>query len=158
MVSREQSIKPKLTLFIGYSTQYANQNLDSSERFYLGGANGIRAYPTSEGGGARGQLLTIEIRRQLEQGMTLTGFYDWGNVMINADNGTGQVSSPAVINRFDLSGVGTSLTYLAPQGITIKGIVSQRLGSNPIRNTTTGFDSDGSLSQTRIWLTASKAF
>jgi hemolysin activation/secretion protein len=47
MVSREQSITPKLTLFIGYSTQYANQNLDSSERFYLGGASGIRAYPTS---------------------------------------------------------------------------------------------------------------
>lgn len=158
MVSREQTITPKLTLFIGYSTQYANQNLDSSERFYLGGASGIRAYPTSEGGGARGQLLTIEIRRQLEQGMTLTGFYDWGNVMINTDNGTGQISSPAAINRFDLSGVGASLTYLAPQGITIKGVVSQRLGSNPIRNTTTGFDSDGSLTQTRMWLTASKAF
>jgi hemolysin activation/secretion protein len=158
MVSREQTITPKLTLFIGYSTQYANQNLDSSERFYLGGASGIRAYPTSEGGGARGQLLTIEIRRQIEQGMTLTGFYDWGNVMINTDNGTGQVSSPSVINRFDLSGVGVSLTYLAPQGITIKGIASQRLGSNPIRNTTTGFDSDGSLTQTRMWLTASKAF
>ena len=158
MVSREQTITPKLTLFIGYSTQYANQNLDSSEKFYLGGASGIRAYPTSEGGGARGQLLTIEIRRQLEQGMTLTGFYDWGNVMINTDNGTGQISSPAAINRFDLSGVGASLIYLAPQGITIKGIVSQRLGSNPIRNTTTGFDSDGSLTQTRMWITASKAF
>ncbi|MFN5233244.1 MAG: ShlB/FhaC/HecB family hemolysin secretion/activation protein [Burkholderiaceae bacterium] len=158
MASREQVVTSKLALFIGYSTQFASQNLDSSEKFYLGGASGIRAYPTSEGGGARGQLLTIEIRRQLEQGITLTGFYDWGRVMINTDNGAGQVSSPAAINRFDLSGVGASLTYLAPQGITIKGIVSQRLGSNPLRNTTTGFDSDGSFTQMRMWITASKIF
>lgn len=49
---------------INASGQLANRSLDSSEQFYLGGMNGVRAYGASDGYGDAGYLLTGEIRRQ----------------------------------------------------------------------------------------------
>ena len=40
--------------------QLANRNLDSSEQFYLGGADAVRAYPQGEAGGDSGYQATAE--------------------------------------------------------------------------------------------------
>lgn len=75
-LSRLQSITPELSAFVALSVQRANKNLDSSERLYLGGASGVRAYPSSEGGGSEGEAFTAELRQKLASDLTLTGFYD----------------------------------------------------------------------------------
>ncbi len=49
---------------ISASGQLANRALDSSEQFFLGGMNGVRAYGASDGYGDAGYLFTGEIRRQ----------------------------------------------------------------------------------------------
>ena len=43
------SLDPPL---VSWGLRLASKNLDSSERFYLGGAQGVRAYPASEAGGS----------------------------------------------------------------------------------------------------------
>lgn len=42
--------------------QLANRNLDSSEQFYLGGADAVRAYPQGEAGGDSGYQATGRIK------------------------------------------------------------------------------------------------
>ena len=51
--------------FASFSGQMAGGNLDPSEKFYLGGSTGVRAYPSGEAGGSTGQLISLELRRQL---------------------------------------------------------------------------------------------
>lgn len=48
--SREQVLTDVLSLSGALSGQIASKNLDSAEKFYLGGASGVRAYPNIEGG------------------------------------------------------------------------------------------------------------
>lgn len=61
------------------SGQLANRAVDGSERFYLGGMNGVRAYGASDGYGDLGWLGTFEIRRQTGlKGLEAAVFTDVG--------------------------------------------------------------------------------
>nr|WP_037346673.1 ShlB/FhaC/HecB family hemolysin secretion/activation protein [Selenomonas sp. oral taxon 138] len=63
------------------SGQKASRNLDSSEEFYLGGPNGVRAYAQGEGAGDEGILATAELRYHTPvHGLTFSTFYDVGSV------------------------------------------------------------------------------
>ena len=63
------------------SGQKASRNLDSSEEFYLGGPNGVRAYAQGEGTGDEGILATAELRYHTPvRGLTFSTFYDVGSV------------------------------------------------------------------------------
>ncbi len=60
--------------------QWASRNLDSQNRFSLGGASGVRAYTTVDGFGDDAALLTLEVNKRLMRGLTVGGFYDGGIV------------------------------------------------------------------------------
>ena len=61
--------------------QLANRDLDGSERFYLGGLSGVRAYPASETSGDRGYTATMELRRATDvEGLEVAAFIDVGEV------------------------------------------------------------------------------
>ena len=152
--SRQQVIREDLALFVAFSGQSASKNLDSSEKFYLGGASGVRAYPSSEGGGSDGRLFNLELRLRLPQGFNLAGFYDYGQVTVNRDNG--YPGAPA-LNDFSLRGAGLSLAWQAGNSLSLKAAGARRIGSNP-NPTATGNDQDGSLVRNRWWLTASLPF
>ena len=63
--------------------QLANRDLDGSERFYLGGMNGVRAYPASELSGDCGYSATVELRRKTDvEGLELAAFVDVGEVRL----------------------------------------------------------------------------
>jgi hemolysin activation/secretion protein len=153
-LTRQQSLTEHLSLYGSFSGQLATRNLDSTERFYLGGAGGVRAYPVSEGGGSEGSLLTVELRGQLPGNFDLTGFYDGGWVRQNRDN----VGPSAVaLNRYGLHGVGVSLGWVSSGGLVLRATVARRLGQNP-NPTASGLDQDGSLEKNRLWLQASVPF
>ncbi|MEO8838427.1 MAG: ShlB/FhaC/HecB family hemolysin secretion/activation protein [Herbaspirillum sp.] len=82
-VSRLQNLGPIAALSATLSGQWANRNLNSSEQFVLGGANGVRAYPQGEGAGDEGWLLNLELRRTLWAGVQGSLFYDAGTVKIS---------------------------------------------------------------------------
>ena len=153
-LSRLQSLTTDLSLYVAANAQATNKNLDSSEKMYLGGANGVRAYPASEAGGSEGNTFTVELRQRLDHYITLTGFYDYGMVKANHDN---NVTSPANPNSYNLQGYGVSLAWQATQGIDIKATLAQRLGNNSAAQVN-GTDADGTKKVTRIWLSTGIAF
>jgi hemolysin activation/secretion protein len=161
-LSRLQTLAPDLSAYVALNVQRANKNLDSSERLYLGGAGGVRAYPTSEGGGSEGQIFTAELRQQLASDLTLTGFYDHGRVKAYKNNawadGSGGLNSGSTPNDFSLKGYGLSLGWNALAGTELRATVARRIGTSPLANASTGADSDGTLKQTRLWLNATFSF
>ncbi len=152
--SRQQAITDDLSFFATLSGQWASKNLDSSEKFYLGGASGVRAYPSSEAGGASGQLVNLELRWRLPQGLSLTGFYDIGKVTVNANNNFAGAPS---LNGYNLKGAGLTLAWQSNSGLNLKSTWARRISDNP-NPTATGNDQDGSLVKDRLWLTATVSF
>ena len=153
-LSRQQDLGPALSLWAAFSGQWSGKNLDSSEKFYLGGSNGVRAYPSSEGGGALGQMVNLELRWSLPQGFSLVGFYDWGAVMANVQNSYTGAAQP---NTYALEGAGLALAWRHRSGLNVQATYARRVGSNPNPITTAvnqGYDQDGTLVLDRFWLNA----
>jgi hemolysin activation/secretion protein len=128
--------------------QLASKNLDSSEKFSLGGADGVRAYPQGEGTGDEGLLVTGELRYAVPvEGTTalqVGGFVDYGTIRLNRNpflDGD---------NKRKLSAVGLSLNWSMPNNFLIKASVARRLGNERSLS-----DSDSSY---RAWLQGIKSF
>jgi len=148
---RNQFLTDMLNLNLNASGQFASKNLDSSEKFYLGGASGVRAYPTNEGGGSDGYLLSAELRRYLPYDLSLSGFVDYGHVKQFIEN-AGQLTA---VNNYDLKGYGASLGWQGPHNTNLKLTWSHRIGENPNPIAATGKDQDGSLNVNQLWFSAS---
>ena len=157
-LTRQQAITETLTLIIAAAWQGASKNLDASEKIYLGGSAGVRAYPASEGGGALGRTLTLELRQRLGDRWMLTGFYDAGAATAYRQAispATGQPLSDAP-NRYVLHGAGLSASWQARTGLDFKATLARRIGANP-NPSANGQDQDGSLQLNRLWVSASLA-
>jgi hemolysin activation/secretion protein len=153
-LSRLQALTRRLSLYASATGQLASRNLDSSEKLYLGGEDGVRAYPANEGGGSEGVLAHFETRLHLRGGFDLTGFLDWGDVHFNRD--TGFPGAPTG-NVEVLKGGGAAVAWTSPFGLSLRVAVAHRIGSNP-DPTSTGTDQDGTLTMNRIWAQASMSF
>lgn len=105
-VSRIQRITPKFGLYGRFASQWANKNLDSAEGMGLGGASGVRAYPSGEAYGDEGWLAQIELRYSVGE-YAPYAFYDHGRVKVNAEPGL--ISSPSPDQ--ERAGAGFGLRY-----------------------------------------------
>jgi hemolysin activation/secretion protein len=152
--ARQQVVTDRFSLYADLSGQTASKNLDSSEKFYLGGSSGVRAYPANEGGGTEGVMLNLEARERLPLNFNLTGFFDIGSVEFNKNNDFVGAAAPS---HDELKGVGMTVGWTASMGFSVKATVARRIGNNP-DPTSTGTDQDGSLDKNRFWLQASVPF
>ena len=84
--------------------QWASRNLDSHNQFTLGGVNGVRAYTSVDGVGDHGVLASLELTQTLSQVLSVTAFYDGGQVQKQAD----PVATTS-LNRYSLQGAGLQL-------------------------------------------------
>ena len=84
--------------------QQASKNLDSSEKFVLGGINGVRAYPQGEASGDEGYKATLELRYNLMANLQGAVFYDMGEIAVNK-----APFAVAASNNRSLSGAGIGL-------------------------------------------------
>lgn len=149
---RLQRLTDSTSLWLSFSGQWASQNLDSSQKFSLGGPQGVRAYPVYEGTGDQGWLGTVEARWDFFEGAQASLFYDIGWIQ--------QLNSTAHLNQAELEGMGPNTYYLSGWGgalsynynnrISFKLTVASRIGGNPAPGPQ-GRDSDGTLEQTRFW-------
>jgi hemolysin activation/secretion protein len=153
-LSRRQSLNQDFMLMATLSGQSASKNLDSSERFFLGGASGVRAYPTSEGSGSEGMLANLELQWRLPSGWSLTGLYDWGQVTQYRDS---HFAGAPALNEYALQGAGLALGWQSAKGAVLRLTWARRSGDNP-NPTANGNDQDGSLTRDRIGFTASMPF
>jgi len=103
-LARIQSVTEHMDVYGRISGQWASRNLDSSQKFGLGGRNGVRAYPGGEGYGDAGIMAQLELRYAAGAFMPYV-FYDAGRVTSNRDPWTAEP------NHRPLSGAGVGLRY-----------------------------------------------
>ncbi len=87
--TRLQRLGETLSLYGGLAGQFASKNLDSSEKFVLGGPFGVRAYPTGEAIGDEGLLVNLELRHEFRPGLQLAAFLDHGQIRLHRNEWDG---------------------------------------------------------------------
>jgi hemolysin activation/secretion protein len=107
-IARLQALPAGFSLFGRFSGQWADKNLDSSESFSLGGAYGVRAYPSGEGNGDEGWLAQLELRYSAGA-FAPYAFYDAGRSTINAK--TDGLTTAVTNNHRSIAGAGIGLRY-----------------------------------------------
>lgn len=141
-----------------FQTQWASKNLDGAEKLYLGGAQGVRAYPANEAGGSQANVVNLEYQQLLPvagQNLTVAGFYDWGDVTVNKFS-----SFTTALNHYQLQGAGLWLGSSVNSGLgqtDFKLTWARRIGHNPNANSS-GLDQDGSLVLNRYLFNLNHAF
>lgn len=153
-LTRQQALGGDWLASLNVAGQWAGRNLDSSEKMYLGGAQGVRAYPSSEAGGSQAQIVNVELRKRWPGQVVTTAFYDWGQVRANVDAGFAGATRP---NTYALQGAGLSVGWTGPRGLDLRATWARRIGQNP-GATPTGMDQDGTLRRDRLWLQAALPF
>lgn len=103
-LARLQHLTDHNMLWLSVSGQQASKNLDSSEKFAIGGATGVRAYPQGEGIGDEGVLATIEWRHRFTGNVQAALFYDIGSIAISHTP-----FGPSTPNNQTLAGAGVGL-------------------------------------------------
>ena len=161
-VNNTQFFTETISSVLKFNGQFSDSNLDSSQKFYLGGASGVRAYPTSEGSGSEGYLFSAELHKELTASFTATGFYDYGfarQYIDNTNNATGALNATGK-NSFNMKGYGASLEwmgFIGPYRSTFSALWSRRIRNNP-NPQADGTDSDGSHPGNFYWFKASMSF
>jgi hemolysin activation/secretion protein len=125
---RMQRLTDTLQLYVAVQGQFADQNLDASQKFVLGGPNAVRAYAQGEGVGDAGILGTAELRYTLPARGWFTrtqvfAFFDGGRVRINEEQ-----FLPGE-NDIDLFGAGVGLNVEIIDGFTLRGSMAWAVGS-----------------------------
>lgn len=125
--TRLQALPNKDYLFFGMQGQFASKNLDSSEKFSLGGPNGVRAYPSPESPSDSGLILTWEYRKPLAiEAMpgdwVLSAFGDYGFAKLHETPLPGDPTD----NTRKLMAHGVGLTYGNTRGLLVRGWVAVR--------------------------------
>ncbi|XRW92152.1 ShlB/FhaC/HecB family hemolysin secretion/activation protein [Serratia sp. PAMC26656] len=95
---RLQNLGDRFQWMTQINAQWASSNLDSSEKFSLGGPYGVRAYDAGSGNGDEGIQLSTELRYAVMPGWQLSTFFDQGAVRINKqpwspENNTARLTS-----------------------------------------------------------------
>jgi hemolysin activation/secretion protein len=124
--SRLQSLFGRNNLFISLAAQASNRNLDSSEKFGLGGDRGVRAYPSGEALVDAGLLSNLEWRYSATDNLVLALFHDAGHGLVNR-----QPNDSDAHNKRTLRGAGLGVNWSASYGVTLRGSAAWRLGGEP---------------------------
>ena len=158
-VNRDQTLAyfraDRLSLYGALSGQFAQNNLASIEKIYLGGPSGVRAYPVGEAPGDSGHIATLELRYSMPLALPGVGqsdlgvalFRDTGWLTVNKNLWAGY-SGP---NQRHLSGYGASMSLHQRDRFLLKLIWAARdRGSERATS-----DED---SASRLWLLANVSF
>jgi hemolysin activation/secretion protein len=144
-VSRLKHLNSRLSYYLSFTGQLADKNLDSSEKLFLGGADGVRAYPQGEAAGDEGYLFTGELRWNLPTPrFQLVAFIDNGSVTINKNPWD---DSP---NRRTLTGAGLGLIFTRPGDYSVRIDYAWKISADKAVSDT---DKSG-----RFWLRGVKYF
>ena len=146
LFSRLQSIIPRHSLFLSVGGQWANKNLDASEKLALGGARAVRAYPSGEVLADEGWIGTVEWRWSYNEELTPFVFYDAARGKLTRD--------PTLFdgeNKLSLRGYGVGVSWSRPGNFSINATLAWRDGTRPTQT-------DGGGRTPRLYVQAQKAF
>ncbi|EAW8016980.1 ShlB/FhaC/HecB family hemolysin secretion/activation protein [Salmonella enterica] len=159
-INHDQQVWGPFSVYAGVNGQLANNNLDASQKFLMGGPSAVRAYDIGDGSVDEGVVGTAEVRSHWSlpalawlgnaPGLTLATFYDqgWGEQWRNNDNGRG--GRLADSNNLNLAGAGLYATVADAGNYALTIIWAHRTGNadpNAVHD-----DHD------RFWVSAVKTF
>jgi hemolysin activation/secretion protein len=147
---RLQRITESLRLVLSYTAQLAADNLDSSEKFSVGGPTGVRAYPTGEAAGDDVHFLQAELRYSggswLGGQLAPLAFVEYARSRINHRTWEGFTGN----NIRTLSGFGVGAEWSLLGRFFARGWYAHKLGEEAATA-----DTDKS---SRVWLQAGVLF
>ena len=157
-VRRLQLLPGKWYLDLSSRGQFAFDNLDSSERFSLGGAEHIRAYPMGEAGEDSGHIVSANLFYRINRLVRASVFVDAGYTENNYETWADwNAFNPNQENSYTLAGAGASLAIGSINGYILTASIATPLGNNPGRDLN-GNDSDGRDPSFRGWLSITSEF
>jgi hemolysin activation/secretion protein len=153
---RDQRLSDRLDWRLHVEGQLANKNLDSSEMFYLGGADGLRAYPTDEAGGADGVLARVELGWIVVPAVRVAPFLETGLIRQYVHTWAGWQGGGDVPDSYSLYGGGVAVHWTLNSRVAADLVGAHTIGENPGR--IGGYDADGERAQERLWARISASF
>ena len=136
-------ISDRWNISLKAQAQKAGTNLDSSEEIYLGGANGVRAYPQGEASGDNGVLGSLELSYRTDvPNLVLSTYFDMGRVQYANDGKDGSET---------LKGWGVGVTYSRPGDYFVRLDWARRIGL--AENA-----SDDAKAKNRLWFMVGKVW
>jgi hemolysin activation/secretion protein len=116
---RQQNVTKDLSLQFNLTWQFANKNLDSSEKLGLGGPTTLPGYANGEASGDSGTLVKLALRWQALPELALTAFADYGKLQLAHD------PLPTVTNNDKrMSDVGLSADWLISKDFSVNAILA----------------------------------
>lgn len=154
--SRDQLMRNNWYARGRFSGQAAMNNLDSSEKFSLGGPYAVRAYPVNEALGDDAAMLNLELHKVI-RAWDMFGFVDAGVIRQYHNPWAGWNAGSSVPNHYWLAGVGAGAHYALDKDLRLTGMVALPVG-NHAGEPEDGKNQDGSSQAARFWLGLSKIF
>lgn len=163
-LNHDQQVWGPFSVYAGVNGQMANHNLDSSQKYLLGGPGAVRAYDIGAGAVSSGTVATGEVRWKYDipatgltrwsgvsPSVTVAAFYDqgWGEQYTENRN---RVSGGRITpdNRVNLSGAGLYTTIAEAGNYALTLTWAHRTGNaDPV---------SGLADRDRFWVSAVKSF
>lgn len=128
-ISRLQRLADNWNLYAQIGGQAAQKNLDSSEKYALGGSAAVRAYPQGEAPVDDGWLGTIELRYSPAANWQASVFNDAAQGKLQ------HAPIKSTDNQRRLSGAGVGVIYADTGGLTVQATLAWRTGEAPTSDT-----------------------
>lgn len=163
-LNHDQQVWGPFSVYTGVNGQMANHNLDSSQKYLLGGPGAVRAYDIGAGAVSNGTVATGEVRWKhdvpatgltrwlgVSPSVTVAAFYDqgWGEQYAeNRNRVSGSRITPD--NHVNLSGAGLYTTIAEAGDYALTLTWAHRTGNaDPV---------SGLADRDRFWVSAVKSF
>ncbi|ELO3049578.1 ShlB/FhaC/HecB family hemolysin secretion/activation protein [Salmonella enterica] len=158
LVSHDQQVWGPFSFYASLNGQTASRNLDSSQKFLMGGPGAVRAYDVGDGSVDTGNVMTAEVRSDWaipvtrwlgnDPKLTLATFYDYGHGKQFKNDDGGRLAGKD--NSFSLAGAGLYATVADANNYALTMTWAHRTGDvDPV---------SGSSDHDRFWVTAVKTF
>jgi hemolysin activation/secretion protein len=145
---RLQALGDGNALYMAFTGQWADGNLDASDKMIGGGSNAVRAYDVGAISGDSGYLATLEYRHDLGEWWSArwqaVGFVDHARLTIN------QNKWASGANRVQLSGAGAGISVAGARQWSGRAYVAAPFGASPA--------GQGASRSTRAWIEVAKSF
>lgn len=157
--ARLQRLTEEVSFYAAWQGQRASTNLDSSEKFVLGGPLGVRAYPQGEASADEANLLNLELRWDTTAAWA-RGHFQWavfvdaGRARLHKETWVGwEGGNTQLPNVYSLYGTGFALGWSERDRYWLRASYAHKLGHNPGRDGNDR-DSDNTDDDGRFWLQA----
>ena len=163
-LSRFQNLVGDLSSKVSLDGQWASQNLDTVEKYFLGGPYSISGYPVGEVAGDNAAVFYADLRYDFYKmpwggDFEVSTFYTYGWTQIYKDQATWDIYYPdADDNEVNLQTVGLGLSQTWSDTAVIRLTVGRQIGPDKHvkrpYNAPPGLDYDQSDSDYRAWVEA----